>query len=288
VATECHVWVCVNAVQEELVEGRIAPVEPKLSVVWRPGRDAKPVVAPDEPSSTCRLERSEIPPAWLERFPTGMEIIQKAHELRADARLAVDDRLMRRRDCEFSIFKSVEEAFYLPRIEKGFPNIDTFLSLSQTILQSRKSRSGKSLELHTRQILSEERLEIGTHFSHGATIEGNKKPDFLFPSARAYGDDAFPADRLRMLAAKTTVKDRWRQILNEADRIHTKHLLTLQEGVSENQFREMREAHVQLVVPKKLHEKYPKSVRPHLVTLESFIAEVRPLAPTVGGGPRDG
>jgi hypothetical protein len=80
-----------------------------------------------------------------------------------------------------------------------------------------------------------------------------------------------------MLAAKTTARDRWRQILNEADRIGTKHLLTLQEGVSETQYAEMRTANVKLVVPAPLLSKYPNSVQPELVTLESFVAELRTL-----------
>ena len=81
-----------------------------------------------------------------------------------------------------------------------------------------------------------------------------------------------------MLAVKTTCKDRWRQILNEADRIPNKHLLTLQEGVSENQFNEMKVAGVQLVIPAPLISSYPPSVRPHLQTLESFIGDVRILS----------
>jgi hypothetical protein len=63
-----------------------------------------------------------------------------------------------------------------------------------------------------------------------------------------------------MLAVKTTCRDRWRQILNEADRIGTKHLLTLQEGVSENQYQEMAQAHVRLFVPEPLMIRYPKKV----------------------------
>ena len=78
----------------------------------------------------------------------------------------------------------------------------------------------------------------------------------------------------------TTCKDRWRQILNEASRIETKHLLTLQEGISENQFREMSEAGVQLVVPLPLVGKYPESVQPYLQSLESFIGDVRLLGVT--------
>ena len=69
------------------------------------------------------------------------------------------------------------------------------------------------------------------------------------PPKADYQDPGFPATRLRMLAVKTTCKDRWRQVLNEAARIPAKHLLTLQEGVSENQFREMTESGVRLVVP---------------------------------------
>ena len=80
-----------------------------------------------------------------------------------------------------------------------------------------------------------------------------------------------------MLATKTTYRDRWRQVISEADRIPMKHLLTLQEGVSEAQFREMVGANVQLVVPEPLMAKFPRSVQPHLQTLESFFADVRLL-----------
>jgi hypothetical protein len=76
-----------------------------------------------------------------------------------------------------------------------------------------------------------------------------------------------------MLAVKTTCRDRWRQILNEADRVKTKHLLTLQEGISENQFREMQQEGVQLVVPSPVISSYSSDIRPHLLSLEDFISE---------------
>jgi len=81
-----------------------------------------------------------------------------------------------------------------------------------------------------------------------------------------------------MLSAKTTCKDRWRQILNEADLIREKHLLTIQEGLSENQYSEMKDAGVQLVVPKKLQDRYPKAIRPELISLDQFLRDVRHLA----------
>ena len=135
------------------------------------------------------------------------------------------------------------------------------------------------LELHTKALFVEEGLKEGTQFVHqpAEADEGKRGPDFLFPSCDAYTDRSFPAGRLRMLAVKTTCKDRWRQILTEADRIKTKHLLTLQEGVSESQFREMVGAGVQLVVPGPLKKKFPTSVQVHLQTVESFIADIRLL-----------
>ena len=165
---------------------------------------------------------------------------------------------------------------HLPRIREGFTSIEDFIKTAQSVLQSRKSRSGNSLELHAREILIEEGFRPGADFHHKPVIEGGKVPDFIFPSLDAYNDPNFPEGRLKMLAAKTTCKDRWRQVINEADRIEFKHLLTLQEGVSEPQFREMREAGVRLVVPAGLHEKYPATVRPHLISFESFIGDVRP------------
>jgi EcoRII C terminal len=80
-----------------------------------------------------------------------------------------------------------------------------------------------------------------------------------------------------MLAVKTTCKDRWRQVINEADRIQQKHLFTLQEGVSEGQFREMTGAGISLVVPEQLKSSYPASIQQHLQTLESFIGDIRVL-----------
>ena len=54
-----------------------------------------------------------------------------------------------------------------------------------------------------------------------------------------------------------------------------KHLLTLQEGVSLTQYREMQESGVRLVVPKGLHEKFPREIRAELLTLTDFIRQVR-------------
>jgi hypothetical protein len=276
---ECHVWVCGGeGTEADLFEERLGIVEPKQYVVWRPGTTLPQadLFAPT-PAASCWLGTDQIPAAWLDKFPTGREIILKTIELRPPGGMNPDVRLLRRRTCEYEIFRSVEEATYLPKIREGFQDIGGFLSLANTILQSRKTRSGRSLEYHAMEIFQEEGLISATDFAYGPTIEGGKRPDFLFPTVAAYEDEQFPETRLRMLAAKTTCKDRWRQILNEADRVRSKHLLTLQEGVSVNQFNEMTEAGVMLVVPAGLHRAYPEAVRSHLTTLEEFIGDVRLL-----------
>lgn len=275
---DCHVWVCRHETEEDLVEDRVGPVEPGKYLIWPPSQEGLFALLAQPPvRASCWLSDEEIPAGWRVRFPSGADIIRRAVELRPDASLDPDRRLMRRRDCEFEIFRSVEQAVEMPHIAAGFATIDAFISRAQTILQRRKARSGHSLELHAREIFVEERLVEGTHFSHQPESEPGRRPDFLFPSAAAYHDDSFPRERLRMLAVKTTCRDRWRQILNEADHIPAKHLLTLQEGVSETQFREMTQAGVQLVVPSGLFEKFPKPVQAHLQTLESFIGDVRLL-----------
>jgi len=261
-----------------MVEDRIGPVEPGRWLLFVPVEAAfRQSQTGPALESRCSLAREDMPPSWMVKFPLAIDLVRKATELRRLAGVDADTRLMQRRECEYQLFRSVEEAIELPHIVAGFKNVEEFVSRAQTILQRRKARAGRSLELHTREILLEERLVEGVDFSHQPESEDGKSPDFLFPSEAAYKDTRFPRGKLRMLAVKTTCKDRWRQILNEADHVQSKHLLTLQEGVSESQFLEMSNAGVQLVVPASLIGSYPKEIRGRLQSLKSFIEDVRHL-----------
>ena len=274
--SECRVWVCRNLAEEDAVEERLGQVHPGEPRVLSEGGGFLPLLD-GKRLADCSLSTDEIPPAWLERMPSGAEFAAEAVQRRPLAGRTPDERLISRHDCEYSIYQSVEAEFYARDLEGGFKSLDSFLAVAQRILQSRRSRAGRSVELQTRTILEEEGLKRDFSYSYQAEIEGGKKPDFLFPSESLYGDHAFDASRLRILAVKRTVKDRWRQVIDEADRVGRKHLLTLQEGVSERQFGQMESAGVVLVVPKPLHSKYPVSVRSSLVTLAGFIAEVAGL-----------
>lgn len=172
----CHAWVCRHDTEEDIVEDRVGSVEPGNGLVW-PSKQGSLFVP--KARTSCWLENHEIPSSWLARFPSSREIIRKAVELRPGESLDPDRRLLRRRECEYEIFRSVEQAVELPLIESGFRSIDDFISRAQTILQRRKARSGLSLELHAREIFIEERLIEGTDFSHQPESEPGKRPDFF-------------------------------------------------------------------------------------------------------------
>ena len=112
-------------------------------------------------------------------------------------------------------------------------------------------------------------------FEEQAVTENNKKPDFIFPDGKSYHDNTFPADKLIMLGAKTTCKDRWRQVLNEANKIRDKHLFTLQQGVSRNQLQEMKDEHLTLVVPKANKTLFLPEFHDSIMCLSDFIGMVR-------------
>lgn len=271
-ARRCRVRICTDG-EDDVVEALWGPVDPGQ---WRLVDFDSSIDIPRSDAS-CWLQPEDIPEAWLENYPSGEEVVRKAVEMLRSAEATVDKRLIERRRCEFEIFQSLEEAVELPIVRRGFQDLTAFIQRANTILQRRKSRSGRSLELHVKTILEEEDLEDGRHFSYQATSEAGKLPDFLFPSAAAYGDLGFPSDRLRMLAVKTTCRDRWRQVLDEAARIRTKHLFTLQEGVSPNQYRQMRDAGIRLVVPASVRRAYSRDLRREILSLEDFIEEVGTL-----------
>ena len=77
-----------------------------------------------------------------------------------------------------------------------------------------------------------------------------------------------------MLGAKSSCKDRWRQVLAEAEKISRKHLLTLEPGISESQTTQMENSALQLVVPETVQDSYTEKQRLWLWNLEEFIRDV--------------
>lgn len=212
-------------------------------------------------------------------FPSTAEMSQAARQILEDlhpnrlhrTKVEPDDLLLRWVECEFDLFRHIEAEQIAPRIVRGFDSVDDFITCATTLKNRRASRAGAGLEQHVKELLTREGIVYEWH----GTTELEKQPDFLFPSSSAYADPTYPCDKLAMLAVKTTCKDRWRQVLSEADRLPQKYLLTLQQGVSAAQMKEMTEAGVTLVVPKKYHECYPRQWRSRVWTLAQFIEFVK-------------
>ena len=182
-----------------------------------------------------------------------------------------DSQLLKWIDAEFSLFKVFENNRYKTLLRQPFQSVDQLVETANSILNRRKSRAGKSLEHHLAEIFH--RRDIP--FDNQVITELQKKPDFIFPGGKQYHDRKFNAENLVFLASKTTCKDRWRQIINEADRIPVKHLFTLQQGISANQLSEMDASGVRLVVPKSHISSFPKHHQGNLLTLSDFLYEVK-------------
>jgi hypothetical protein len=213
------------------------------------------------------LTLDDVPAGWLEAFPSGAELAHMACARRPIVARDVDRAFMARHAYEYQLFQLVEAAYVLPRVTAGFPTVPQFLGLAQSVLQRRKSRAGRSLELHLEAIFR----STGVAYESQPETEPGHRPDFVFPGMVEYRS-ALPGDpRLAMLAAKSTLRDRWRQVLREADKIPIKHLFTLDEGISERQFRDISNAGLVVVAPRQRLGHYPETVRRHLVSIRQFI-----------------
>lgn len=170
------------------------------------------------------------------------------------------------------LFKTLEKYFVEQRLRKGFgTDVEAFISYSLSVQNRRKSRSGAALESHLAHIFKCHKVKYSAH----VVTENNARPDFIFPGIHEYKDPSFPAIRLKMLGAKTTCKDRWRQVLSEAKRIKNKHLFTLEPGISESQTSEMQSHKLNLVIPETLKSSYTNKQQIWLLSLRDFISIVR-------------
>lgn len=180
---------------------------------------------------------------------------------------------------EEKLFRIYERHLVQKRLREGFgengDNVDEFISFSLSVQNRRKSRVGHAFEGYLREIFKIHNLRFEQGGGKGFITENNSKPDFIFPGFDAYKSKDFPVDRLCMLGAKTTCKDRWRQVLSEANRITAKHLITLEPAISLKQTSEMRSNNLQLVVPRPLHATYSSAQASWLMSLLEFVEIVK-------------
>jgi hypothetical protein len=166
------------------------------------------------------------------------------------------------------LFRTLEKHLIADFLSGGFDgDVDNFMQFSLSVQNRRKSRVGMALENHTEQLF----IAHGIRYDRTKVTEGNSKPDFVFPGIDEYHDASFDSRLLTMLGVKSTCKDRWRQVLAEAKRIPNKHLLTLEAAISSNQTNEMVDNHLQLIVPKAIHDTYSVEQQSWLMSVSDFL-----------------
>jgi hypothetical protein len=223
---------------------------------------AVPVLPTDEELMLVKFGRT---------FPKTKEMARFARTQVAVDMAQPDEALVAWLDREEQLFRALENVVIGERLAMGFRTVDEFIEYSLSVQNRRKSRMGLALQNHISEVFTQH----GLRFTAQARTEGNNRPDFLFPGVHEYHDEAFDAALLIMLGVKSTSKDRWRQVLDEADRIPGKHLCTLQAGISAKQTEAMRNRHLTLVIPTSLHATYTQAQRAEILSIEGFIEMVR-------------
>jgi hypothetical protein len=228
---------------------------------------------------------------WLEQlvhlfggkaFPTTFafsEYARKSIEEMVDPIGCPDQTILYWMEHEEKLFRIYERHLVQQRLRGGFgeegDDVDEFISFSLSVQNRRKSRVGHAFEGHLDEIFSSHGLRFQQGRGKGLTTENNSRPDFIFPGFIEYRDPEFPSGKLFMLGAKTTCKDRWRQVLSEAHRITEKHLITMEAAISESQTLEMQSHRLNLVVPQKIQTTYAESQRKWLMDLGEFVELVK-------------
>lgn len=187
-----------------------------------------------------------------------------------------DEALVEWIDREELLFRTWEKHLISKQLEVGFiskggdVDIDAFIRFSLSVQNRRKSRVRLALENHVEEIFNANNVK----FTRSPVTEHKSKPDFLFPNIESYRNNNFDAANLTMLGVKSSCKDRWRQILDEADRIEKKHLLTLEPAISISQTYAMQAGGLQLVIPSKLQKSYYPLQQVELFSLKDFLRYV--------------
>lgn len=128
-------------------------------------------------------------------------------------------------------------------VVRRYPDIDAVL-LSAS--QQRKTRAGRSFEHHIAAA-----LEAGNVRFQEQAVTGGRRPDFIMPDLRSLRSKKRSYSDALVLAAKTTLRERWKQVSSEQLNCDV-FLATVDDRVAPTSIREMADSGIQLIVPESL------------------------------------
>ncbi len=207
------------------------------------------------------------------KFPSTAEMSKLARDNSNVDPADLDGTLMTWLLREEQFFYALEKQIIDEKLSSGFKSADDFIQFSLSVQNRRKSRMGHSLENHIEEIFKINKV----NYEKNVRTERGNKPDFIFPSAKKYSMATVGAADIKMLAAKSTVKERWRQILEEADKIPVKNLCTIDPAISEKQLAQMISKKVELVVPIQIQTAYSDSWKKQMRSFGEFVDIVKKL-----------
>lgn len=140
--------------------------------------------------------------------------------------------------------KAITIADALRRIIREYPTID---KVCLSAAQQRKSRAGYSFEHHIEQLLIDGKIPHEVQ----VVIESKKRPDFVLPTLALYRDKDRPRDHALVLSAKTTLRERWKQVMGEIKNCPL-FLATVDDNIAANAIEDMKANGITLVVPESL------------------------------------
>lgn len=192
------------------------------------------------------------------------------------------------RQREFAIYKRDEAAYYGPQLVHAIfgsspqpspaalvttliENFDEIYKILLSAGQTRKSRAGGSFELHVERMLKDGDVP---HFPQ-PIFEG-RKPDFVLPSDEIYNDKRRRSTSALILTLKTTLRERWTQVVSESTGCPI-FLATLDQGVPKSTLDKLGSASITLVVPETFKTSKFSEYRGHkaVVSFKQFFEELR-------------
>jgi EcoRII C terminal len=211
--------------------------------------------------------------------PSGKLMAEAASELVAAAGVTFTDpdlRLEAVLAAETELFLAIRSAAGEAQLNSLIGGGATFGEIESYFMkraQSAKARRGMSLMIHFGDLLTANSIR------YTAECQTGKPPsaDFMIPSCASYNDTTYPSERLRLVSAKSTLKERWTEVVPEATRVREKYVLTLDKSLTDPVIRAMRAEAVRPFIPSGyLDEAYAtRPTRPLLGTIAQLLGELR-------------
>ena len=216
----------------------------------------EPIAGPDAGRVIAAADKTFVSGVLAsDQLPTTRSMAEEAQRILAElwpGPIDADQHLFWLLEVETFLFQHLEQQLGQQALDaatqEGRIPFEAAVALVLSRLQSRKSRRGQSLQHHFAAVLTRN----GIPYTAQGVTEGKESPDFIIPGQAAYDDKTLPDDLLRMVACKSVVRERWRQILSEAARIEAKYLLTVDTDLSTDGLQAMRAANLSVFMPRQV------------------------------------